>query len=113
MMSMLPPDFHDLEPLAAIWALPTEHARSEKRWSSTPAEFEAIYDAMIDRIEDIMTYLDQYSLDSIPDTAKPLYYLALAFAETSPHIELYKSQAEVPNSFDAHRFVASHGAVVE
>lgn len=110
-MATLPQQFQDLEPFVPLWAFATEAARSEKRWTSTPRDYDAFYAAVIDRIEDIMTYLDRYPIDAIPDDAKPLYHLALAFAEASPHVEMYKSSSEVPNSFEARRFIAAHGDI--
>lgn len=112
-MSALPSAFRDLEVFVPLWALPTENERSEKRWNSGPGDFEAFYNAMLPRIEDVMAYLDKYPVDNIPAEAMPLYHLAIAFAESAPHVEMYKSQPEVPNSFDARRFVAAHGSVAD
>lgn len=112
-MTILPAPFRDLDVFVPLWAFPTEQERSEKRWRSSPGDFEAFYNAMLPRIEAVMAYLDKYPLDAQPVEAKPLYRLAIAFAEASPHVEMYKSQSEVPNSFDAQRFVAAHGAVVD
>lgn len=110
-MSKLPAEFSDLDALADVWALPTEDERSKVRWASNKDGFQALYDALLDRIEDIMAHLDQYEIGHMPDDARTLYYLALAFAEASPHVEMYKGSPVVPNSFDAERFVATHGSV--
>lgn len=112
-MTTLPAAFRELEIFVPLWAFATENERSEKRWRSSPGDFEAFYNAMLPRIEDVMKYLDKYPVDNIPQEAMPLYHLAIAFAEAAPHVEMYKSQAEVPNSFDARRFVAAHGAQVD
>ena len=42
----LPAAFADLAAVAALWGLPTENARSDKRWRSTPDEYRAMYDAV-------------------------------------------------------------------
>ncbi len=111
MPDALPPQFADLAPYVADWALPTETARSERRWRATPAEFQALYDAVLPRLPDILAYLGGFSPANIPAEAASLLYLALAFAESAPHVELYRGSPDVPNSFDPRRFVASHGAV--
>lgn len=109
-MTSLPEQFRDLEAFVPLWAFASEDARSEKRWASSPADYDSFYAATIDRIGAIMAYLDQFPVNAIPEHARPLYHLALAFAEASPHVEMYKSSSKVPNSFDARRFVAAHGA---
>lgn len=110
-MSQLPEQFSTLEPFVSSWALPTEQQRSERRWASSPEEFQAFYDAALPLLDDILVYLDQYTLGEIPADALPLYHLAIVFAEASPHVEMYKGAAQVPFSFHASRFIASHGQI--
>lgn len=109
----LPAQFADLQFLVPMWALPTENERSRKRWSSSKAEFQELYDAMIDRIEDVIAYLDGFAVGAMPEDAHTLYHLALAFAEAAPHVEMYKGSSVVPNSFDADRVPAAHGDIVD
>lgn len=106
----LPAEFADLEPFVATWALATEDERSRRRWASRPEDFEVFYRAMLPRLDAVLTYLDRYPLSAIPDEVRPLYYLAIAFGEAAPHVELYGGSAEVPHSFEAHRVAAAHGA---
>jgi hypothetical protein len=105
----LPAQFADLAPFLAEWALPTEAERSQRRWRSSKTEFEAFYAAMMPRLPDILAYLGGIPVVDTPADAVPLLYLTLAFAETAPHVELYRGSAQVPHSFDPRRFVASHG----
>lgn len=112
-MDALPHKYRDLEPFVPIWAHATENARSQQRWASSPADFQAFYGAMLPRIEEALTDLDRYPPDAIPDEAKPLYRLVLAFAEVAPHVEMYGGSAEVPHSFPASRVRAKHGAVAD
>lgn len=107
--TLLPPPFANLAPFAEKWARPTENERSALRWGSNAVEFTAFYDGLIDRLEDILAYLAQYSSDDLPEEARNLYYLACAFAETTPHHELYGGSPVVPFSFDARRFVRFGG----
>lgn len=113
MMASLPQQFAYLEPFVPVWAHATENARSEKRWTATAGEFDSFYHAMIGPLDDVLDYLDRFEIGAMPPDVHKLYHLALAFAEASPHVEMYKSRPEVPNSFDARRFVAAHGDVEE
>ncbi len=105
----LPALFANLEYLVERWALPTENQRSTKRWSTSREEFQELYDAMVPRINEILDYLDQFSLEEMPEDATVLFHLSLALAEAAPHIEFYKGAAKVPHSFDARRMLATRG----
>ena len=107
--SFLPQGFEDLEPIAALWGLPTQNDRSLKRWSATSSEFREAYDAVFPRLADMLAYLDQQPLADMDAPAQKLLHLALAFAELAPHVELYKGAAQVPNSFENARFRPDHG----
>ena len=112
-MAALPSPFAALEAFVADWALPTEDQRSRRRWACGPDDFQAFYDAMLPRLDEVLAHLDQYALDDIPADARRLFRLGLAFAEMAAHIELYGGATKVPNSFDQSRFIATHGNVME
>ncbi len=112
MSDTLPPQFADLAPLLADWALPTENQRSERRWNAGKADFDRLYNAVMPKLPAILAYLEAIPVTNIPDEARPLFYLMLSFAECAPHTELYRGSPVVPNSFDARRFTATHGAAV-
>ena len=112
-MSLLPGKFSILESFVADWGHATELARSEKRWSASEEEYRSFYNAMLPLLDEILEYLDQYELGKIPESSLPLYHLALAFSEAAPHVELYDCSNHVPNSFDASKFVAAHGDIVD
>jgi hypothetical protein len=103
MPKTLPADFADLEPFAA-WAIPTERARYDKRLASTMDELQAFYDAAFPRMEDAMSYLEQFSMDALPDDAKRLLWLYCALVTVSFPVEVWH-QPRVPDSgassFDA------------
>lgn len=105
----LPSRFTELENLAERWALPAENQRSAKRWSASAEEFQEFYDAMVPLISEILAYLEQFSLDEMPEDALALFHLSLALAESAPHVEFYKGAAKVPHSFDARRMLATRG----
>ena len=98
----LPEAFADLEGFAGAWALATEAERSRKRKASTMAEIQAFYDAMFPRMEEILSYLRQFSLDEMPEEAKRLLHLSLSLAEVAPAVELFK-QPSVPDGYDITR----------
>ena len=57
----------------------------EARWS----EINAFYNALLPRIEEILAYLDQFSLQEMPQDAQRLLFLALSLAEVSIAVELF------------------------
>ena len=61
----LPKPFADLIPYLA-WALPTDCERSVKRQSSTMDEINTFYQAMLPRMEEILSYLEQYPPEHVP-----------------------------------------------
>jgi hypothetical protein len=95
-VSTLPNEFSDLEPLAA-WALPSERERYAKRIASTMDELQAFYDAAFPRMEAALQYLDQYSLDEIPEDAQKLLWLYCALVTVSFPVEVWR-QTRVPDS---------------
>ncbi len=73
----------------AEWALPTTAARGKKRIESTPEQRKALYYAMIDELGDILEYLNQYSLEAMPEDAKNLFYISLSVAEVALYVEWF------------------------
>ena len=98
-----------LRPFLDLWALPTEDERSRRRWASSPEEFQSFYDAVLPLLDDLLGYIDGYELGGMPELVLPYYWLALAFAEVAPHVEMYHGAVEVPNSFPAYRLAATGG----
>jgi len=105
---MLPERFHDLETLAAGWALPTEAERHARRLASTIDELRAFYEAMLPRIEDMLAYLSEFPVDNLTPEGRNLLNLALSLAEIAPAVELF-GQPEVPDGYDSRRFIPAPG----
>ena len=103
MPGTLPAEFADLGRFAA-WAIPTERARYAKRISSTMDELQAFYDAAFPRMDDALAYLEQFSVDALPDDGKHLLWLYCALMTASFPVEVWR-QPRVPDSgaasFDA------------
>jgi hypothetical protein len=102
-MTVLPPDFADLEPFAE-WANPTERARYAKRLASSMDELQAFYDAAFPRLDAAVAYLEPFDVDALPDDAKRLLWLYCALVTVSFPVEVWR-QSRVPDSgaaaFDA------------
>mgnify|MGYP003120280900 CR=1 FL=1 len=105
----MPEGFEDLAGFAAKWARPNEHRRNAIRWSASPEEFAALYAAVMPRLDAMLSALQACPLDGMDEAHTNLFNLAAAFAEASPHEELYGGSAQVPHSFSAERFVPGHG----
>jgi hypothetical protein len=103
MPTTFPADFADLEPFAD-WAIPTERARFAKRLSSTMDELQAFYDAAFPRMDDALAYLEQFSMDELPEDGTHLLWLYCALMTASFPVEVWR-QPRVPDSgassFDA------------
>jgi hypothetical protein len=92
---MLPAEFADLEPFAATWCLATERERWERRLTSTMAELQTFYDACFPRYEDAVSYLDQFTLEALPDEAVHLLRLLYSLALVSYAIEVWQQPLPV------------------
>ena len=91
-----PAEFADLEPWSD-WSLHGERARYDKRISSTMDELQAFYDAAFPRMEAALEYLDQFTLDALPEDAKRLLWLYCALITVSFPVEAWR-QPRVPDS---------------
>jgi hypothetical protein len=108
-MSVLPPDFADLEPYAD-WSLATEAERYAKRLASTMDELQAFYDAAFPRLDDMTAYLDELPLDALPADATRLLWLCYSLVNASFPVEVWR-QPRVPDSGAAHIDVVVEPAV--
>ncbi|MEM7543610.1 MAG: hypothetical protein AAF384_18780 [Pseudomonadota bacterium] len=103
---MLPAAFADLEPLAAAgWCLGTETARVEKRHQSTRDELQAFYDTFTPRLEDVITYLDDFTLSEMPEPETNLMHLLLSMAEVTFAVEKFGADESTYEGLPAERFV--------
>ncbi len=105
MSQRLPNSFQAVEEFVDTWALPTESQRHIQRLSSTMVELRRFYDAALARIDDMLAYLNEFPLDSLPPQAQTLLHLTLSLAEIAPAVELF-GQPEVPDGYDSRRLIA-------
>ncbi|MBV9090956.1 MAG: hypothetical protein JO044_13815 [Mycobacteriaceae bacterium] len=92
----LPSEFADLERFSE-WCLPTEPQRYARRLASTLAEMQDFYDTAFPRLDDAITYLDEFPLDDLPDDARALMHLMQSLVMVSFPVEVWK-QPRVPDS---------------
>ncbi len=95
--TLLPPDFSDLEPFAAIWCLASEPDRFAKRMASSMEEMQAFYDAITPRAEEAMNYCDTFALDDMPAPAQNLLHLLYSMVMVSFPVECW-GQPRVPDT---------------
>ncbi|MDE0366447.1 MAG: hypothetical protein OXP09_12835 [Gammaproteobacteria bacterium] len=100
---ILPSGFEDLESFARDWALATESERRRKRQSTDMEATRAFYDRMTERIGDILGYLNELDLQSLPVDAQNLLHMTLSLAEVGLAVEIYRQPA-VTDGFPADRF---------
>lgn len=98
----LPELFQELEPYLE-WSLATDRERIIKRKTSTIAEITAFYQAMLPRMDAILSYLEQYPLEQVPSDVQRLFWLTLSLAKIAPAVEMYGEP--VPEGLDALRLV--------
>lgn len=103
---MLPEAFADLERFSG-WILPTEAERMQKRRDSRLEDLQALYDAMLPRLEAILSHLNKFPLDAMPEREERLLKLTYALAEVTPFVEQYH-RTVLPELFDERRFVVLH-----
>jgi hypothetical protein len=99
-MAMLPAQFADLEAFAPAWCMASEPERLAKRLSSTMAEMQAFYDAIVPRAEDVIAHLDMFSLDALPEKETNLLHLAYSMIQVSFPVECWH-QPNVPDTGSA------------
>ena len=104
--SSLPETFTALESFLG-WALTTEAERTHKRQTTSMVEIRAFYEAMIPHMPDIIAYLNQFPIDTMPTNAQQLMDMTLSLAEIAPAVELFGKQRE-DDTFDPFRYVPQH-----
>src|SRR5438067_1409476 len=84
----LPEPFAALNPFVKDWALPHEQARYQRLHTVSLDELRAFYDAMLPRMDEILPFLNQYSMKDMPEDVRTLFDMAMTFSETAHPIDL-------------------------
>ena len=93
----LPEQFSELEPHVEKWDLPDYNARYAVRLASSMEELRDFYAAMLERAEDIKSYLDRKSFDQYGEEDRRLARLMFAVSVVGPAVDIYRSSV-VPDS---------------
>ena len=106
----LPKDFTDLQQFVDLWAHETEQERNRTRRLSNLTDVQKFYDTMLPRMEPVLHFLSKFpagSKNSLPGETRLLLYLALAMAEITAVVEMYR-EPSVPNGFEPECFIGGH-----
>ncbi|MDE0062272.1 MAG: hypothetical protein OXP09_17300 [Gammaproteobacteria bacterium] len=93
----LPERFSELETYVEKWDQPDYNARYAVRLASSMEELRDFYAAMLERAEDIKSYLDRKSFDQYQDEDRRLARLMFAVSVVGPAVDIYRSPV-VPDS---------------
>lgn len=104
-LAPLPEAFADLNRFVGTWALATETGRTTRRHTVGMDAIVEFKDALLPRVDELVAWLNQYQMDSLPEDAKTAMYLLLSFAEIAPAVEFY-NQPDVIDGYDPFRFAA-------
>ena len=93
----LPVGFEDLEPYVADWARATRKERYDMRLSKSIEELSEFYDAIAQRAEAAILYLDRLDLNDLPEDAARLLQLLHAMILVSYPVNVF-AQPRIPDS---------------
>jgi len=82
--------FAELAPYIEKWGKPTLMDRVHVRCASSFEDLKAFHAAMLPRLREVITFLDQWPLEEIPDEHLPLSYAALAMCEVDNSVNRWK-----------------------
>ena len=108
----LPAKFAHLQDYVEEWSIAGEEGRYLKRHNSTLEEMTAYYNIVEPLLEDISTYLDQYSLKDLSPECIRLLNLALMCQECFSSVVLFK-HPHVPNVLPWQQFKVSSSIIDE
>ena len=99
----LPAQFVDLAPYTERWCLRSQQERHQALMACSVDGLRPFYQALIGRMDEIIKFLNQFPLDSMPPDAKNLFDLAMTWAETAHPIDLRWPTTDIEDSFPADR----------
>src|SRR5882672_469683 len=102
-IASLPPQYRDLEPFIADWALESEGARLKKLVATSIDDLRVFYDAIFGRSAEIRDYLSERKLDSLTAEEKTLFFLLMTFIEVAHPIELNWKETDIDDAFSLDR----------
>lgn len=99
--ALLPPGFENLEPFVDYWARKTTNERWDQRSRAAMADITAFYDAMYERAEDAIAWLDtHFPLGAaLSAPAERLAELLLALAHVAIAVEMHRQPRSPHTAF--------------
>ncbi|QYY33949.1 hypothetical protein K2O51_34715 (plasmid) [Cupriavidus pinatubonensis] len=97
----LPDGFQDLESFLDQWNVSTSHERWVQRAATPYPEIIAFYDAMLERADAAVAFLDQFPIDDMPAPAQNLFRLMLSMCHASIAVEMHQS-SDIRNAPQQH-----------
>lgn len=95
--NQLPSEFEDLRPFVDYWAGETMGERKDARATASMDQIRLFYDAMVERADAALDYIEQFPLNEMPQDAECLFRLVLALAQAHVAVELHGSP-RAPNT---------------
>ena len=92
--TQLPHGFQDLETWVERWALDGQAARYNRRRTSSMAELQGFYDALLPRMDEMIGHLNTILPSNYDEWQSRLINLALMFIETAMAVELFHEPDE-------------------
>jgi hypothetical protein len=99
----LPSQFEDLKRFVPAWAIPSRDDRVEKRLTASMDEINEFYNGLTPRLNDVLGFLNQYEMKTMPDDVHRLFLLTLSLAQVHPAVENF-GQQEVVDGWDMRQF---------
>ena len=91
---LIPTAFSSLEPFVEKWALPSEAERNRERRLSPMADLEAFYNTILPQMRAIISHLNAFALEEMPEPEKRLLDMAKSFMEVAIAVEMFKEPDE-------------------
>lgn len=105
MTHQLPAGYEDIQPYADTWALATFSQRQSQRLASSMEDITAFYQAMMPRFDEVLTHLNRFDLNELPEAEQTLMHMSLSLAQIGPCVALWRAPDQ-ENAFDAERMEA-------
>lgn len=87
---MSKPDFSELDHYVSVWGLATIEERIARRATSTIEEMQEFHNALVQRLNEIIKFLNQFPLDEIPTEYLPLKYTVLSLLQVDRPVNKWK-----------------------
>jgi len=107
--TVLPTGFEHLAEFLDYWCVESSQERWSRRCEASMESLQRFYNIMLESADKALDYLDDFSLDGLPEAEKNLFMLLLALTNVSMAIELH-GQPRAPHSPWPHGIKVLKGA---